>query len=79
MLGKLYENSSEQFSHVVELAYDDSEIILRAQNMKVNPEDGNLYSRWEREERKRLNAKKEGEEDDVADDDENAIPPVLDE
>lgn len=66
LLGKMYEGSAEQFSHVIELAYDDEEIVLRAQNMKANPEDGNVYSRWEREERKRLNAKKGEEEDQMS-------------
>jgi hypothetical protein len=55
---------------------DDDEIRLRATNMKVDPKDGVLYSRWEREERKKPKPIPEGEDEVVDDDDENAIKPL---
>jgi len=54
---------------------EDDEVRLRAQNMRLDPSDGNLYSRWEREERKKPKPKKEGD-DDAAEDEENAIKPL---
>ena len=43
--------------------------------MRVNPDDGNLYSRWEREERKKPKpVSEDGEE--VPDEDENAVKPL---
>jgi len=55
---------------------EDEEIRLRAHHMRVDPTDGNLYSRWEREERKKPKPKKEGEEEDAAEEEENAIKPL---
>ena len=45
--------------------------------MRVDPADGALYSRWEREERKKPKPKKEGEEDDAPVDEENIIKPLV--
>jgi hypothetical protein len=45
--------------------------------MRVDPNDGVLYSRWEREERKKPKPKKEGEEDDAPVDEENIIKPLI--
>jgi hypothetical protein len=55
---------------------EDEEIRLRAHHMRVDPTDGNLYSRWEREERKKPKPKKEGEEEDAAEEEENVIKPL---
>ncbi len=44
--------------------------------MRVDPTDGGLYSRWEREERKKPKPKKEGDDDAAEEDEENAIKPL---
>ena len=54
---------------------EDEDVRLRALNMRVDPTDGNVYSRWEREERKKPKPKKEGE-DEANEDDENAVKPL---
>ena len=40
-----------EFSHVIELDCDDEEVKLRARHLRLDPEDGQVYSRWERAER----------------------------
>jgi len=40
-----------EFSHIIELECEDEEVKLRAKNMLLDPEDGVVYSRWERAER----------------------------
>lgn len=55
---------------------EDDEIRLRTQHLRLDPTDGVLYSRWEREERKKPKPKKAGEEEDNPDDEENAIKPL---
>ena len=55
---------------------DDDEVRLRAQHMRLDPADGAVYSRWEREERKKPKPKKEGEEEADPEDEENAIKPL---
>jgi adenylate kinase family enzyme len=40
-----------EFSHIIELECDDDEVKLRAKHMLLDPEDGVVYSRWERAER----------------------------
>lgn len=64
-----------EFTHVVELWMEDDDIKLRAQHMKLDPNDGTVYSRWEREERKKPKPKKEGD-DGAEEDEENAIKPL---
>lgn len=54
---------------------EDDDVKLRALNMRVDPTDGNVYSRWDREERKKPKPKKEGE-DEPPEDDENAVKPL---
>lgn len=44
--------------------------------MRLDPADGAVYSRWEREERKKPKPKKEGEEEADPEDEENAIKPL---
>lgn len=56
---------------------EDDDIRLRSQNMRVDPTDGVLYSRWEREERKKPKPKKEGEEEEPPADEENAVKPLV--
>lgn len=63
-----------EFTHLIELNMEDEDVRLRAQHMRLDPTDGNVYSRWEREERKKPKPKKEGEEE--AEDEENAIKPL---
>jgi YHS domain-containing protein len=66
-----------EFTHVVELWMEDDDVRQRAQYMRLNPDDGQVYSRWEREERKKPKPKKEGEDEPAGDDDEeNAIKPL---
>jgi hypothetical protein len=65
----------KEFSHVVELWCDDDEVKLRANHMRVNPDDNVTYSRWEREERKKPKPKKEGDEEEE-EDEENKIKPL---
>ena len=60
------------FSHVIELHCDDEEVKLRAKHMRLNAEDNVVYSRWEREERKKP---KPASEDDDQEDEENVIKP----
>lgn len=44
--------------------------------MRVNPDDGKVYSRWEREELKKPKPLNEDGEEEVAEDDENAPKPL---
>lgn len=55
---------------------DDEEIKLRAQHLRVNPIDNVVYSRWEREERKKPKVIPEGEEEAPEEDEENAVKPL---
>ena len=75
LLGETEAGRAVEFTHIVELWMEDDDVKLRAQHMRLDPTDGNVYSRWEREERKKPKPKKDGE-DDPADDDENAIKPL---
>ncbi len=64
---------TQELSHIVELWCDDEDVRLRSENMRVNPDDNALYSRWEREERKKP---KIVNEDDEPVDEENEIKPL---
>lgn len=75
MLGLQKDGSVETFTHVIELLTDDEEIKLRAQHLRVNPENGKLYSRWEREELRKPKPVSEDEEE-PPEDDENAPKPL---
>ncbi len=75
LIGETPNGKPVEFTHIVELWMEDDDVRLRAQHMRLDPSDGNVYSRWEREERKKPKPKKEGE-DDPAEDDENAIKPL---
>jgi len=61
---------SPDFSHVVELWCDDEEVRHRSEGMRVDPETGAVYSKWEREER----AKPKPESEDQAEDEEEVKP-----
>lgn len=70
-----------EFTHVIELDLEDDEVKDRAENMRLDPVDGVVYSRWEITERNKPKPKKfddEGieieEEEDP--DDENAVKPL---
>ena len=76
LLGETQNGKAVEFSHIVELYMEDEDVRLRAQNMRLDPTDGNVYSRWEREERKKPKPKKEGEEDDAPEDEENVVKPL---
>jgi len=65
-----------EFTHIIELWMEDEDIRLRSQNMRVDPTDGTLYIRWEREERKKPKPKKEGEEEEPPEE-ENVIRPLV--
>lgn len=49
---------------------DDQDIKLRAKHMRIDPEDGKEFSRWEREERKKPKPKKKKSDDDDDDEEE---------
>lgn len=40
-----------EFSHVIELFCDDSEIKMRAERLYLDTDDGQLYSKWQIKER----------------------------
>ena len=77
LLGETSTQKPVEFTHIIELWMEDDDIRLRSQNMRVDPTDGVLYSRWEREERKKPKPKKEGEEEEPPADEENAIKPLI--
>jgi hypothetical protein len=54
---------------------EDDEIKYRVDGMRMDPTDGNVYSRWEREERKKPKPIPEGEEE-PPEEDENAPKPL---
>ena len=64
---------SVDFTHIVELWCEDEDVKLRADHMRVNPEDGVVYSKWERDERRK--PKKVSEEDEQAEE-ENEVKPL---
>ena len=76
ILGETETGKAVEFTQIVELWMEDEDIRLRAQHMRVDPNDGAVYSRWEREERKKPKPKKEGEEEEAPEDEENAIKPL---
>jgi DNA polymerase III delta prime subunit len=61
--------SHTSFSYIVELLYENPDISYRAENIRLNPDDGKSYSKWERDERKKPKVKKltEEEEDEPVD------------
>ena len=75
LLGETEKGNMIEFSHIIELWMEDEDVRIRAANMRLDPTDGTVYSRWEREERKKPKPKKEGEED-IPEDEENAIKPL---
>lgn len=77
LLGETSTQKPVEFTHIIELWMEDDDIRLRSQNMRVDPTDGVLYSRWEREERKKPKPKKEGEEEEPPADEENAVKPLV--
>ena len=75
-MGEFPDGRVQDFSHVIELWVDDEDVKLRAQHMRTNPEDGTVYSRWEREERKKPKPLPADGEDAPEEDEENAIKPL---
>lgn len=61
---------------MIELWVDDEDIKLRAQNLRLNPDDGIVYSRWEREERKKPKPLPADGEEPPEEEEENAIKPL---
>jgi hypothetical protein len=45
--------SSLDFTHVVELWCEDEDVRSRAFGMRIDPSDGTVYSKWERDERRK--------------------------
>ena len=72
-----------EFSHVIELDCDDEEVKLRARHLRLDPEDGQVYSRWERAERNKPKPKKLDEDgneiEEEEDPEEEGAPKPLDE
>lgn len=75
LVGESSNGKPVEFTHIIELWMEDDDVRLRASTMRLDPTDGNVYSKWEREERKKPKPKKEGEED-APEDEENAIKPL---
>lgn len=75
LVGETSNGKPVEFTHIIELWMEDDDVRLRASTMRLDPTDGNVYSKWEREERKKPKPKKEGEED-APEDEENAIKPL---
>lgn len=63
------------FTHILELLTDDDEVKARAESMRADPSTGTVYSKWEREERKKPKIIPEGEEAPEEDED-NAVKPL---
>jgi len=74
LLGETSDNHPVEFTHVIELCFDDEEIRLRAEHLRVDPTDGKVYSKWEREERKK--PKPVVDEDEVVEEEENEVKPL---
>lgn len=52
ILGQNLSNGTNiEFSHVIEIEYEDDEIRQRAAGMRLDPKDGIVYSKWEVTER----------------------------
>ena len=49
----MIDGKPRDLTHVIELVMSDDEIKERAKNLKYNIDDNKVYSRWEREERKK--------------------------
>jgi len=68
-----------EFSHVIDLDFEDAEVLLRAKNMRLDPTDGRVYSKWEVTERNKPKPKKfdeDGNEIEEEEEDENAPKPL---
>ncbi len=76
LLGEYPDGRLLEFSHIIELWIEDDDVKLRAEQIRMNPEDGQVYSKWEREERKKPKPVKEDEEAADEEDEENAIKPL---
>lgn len=72
-----------EFSHVIELDCDDEEVKLRAELLRLDPEDGQVFSRWERAERNKPKPKKldedgnEIEEEPIDPEDPEYLKPLI--
>lgn len=84
LLGEPLSNgSSVEFTHVIELDYDDEEIKQRAAKMRMDPADGVVYSNWEITERnkpKPVQYDEDGnpiEEEEPDPDDETVVRPLV--
>lgn len=59
----------DSFTHVIELMADDEESKHRAVSIRVQPETGIAFSKWDRDERAKPKPKKDDEDEDPGDDD----------
>jgi hypothetical protein len=69
-----------EFSHVIELDMDDQEVKLRTKNMRLDAENGQVFTRYEIKERNKPKPKKYDEEgneiEEEEEEDENAPKPI---
>jgi hypothetical protein len=56
--------TQEDISFVIELEMDDSDIKMRADGIRFDPETGEVVSKWEREERRKPKKKKKKDDED---------------
>lgn len=76
-LGPQHEDGSyTEFTHIIELDYEDEEVKHRASGMLLDPSDGVVYSHWEISERNKPKPKKYDEDgneiEEEEEEDENA-------
>jgi len=64
------------FTHVVELIEDPSETLRKASQLRVTPQDGVVFSKWERDERAKPKKPLAEDEEPPEEDEENAIKPL---
>lgn len=65
----------EDISIVIELEMDDSDIKMRAEGIRFDPETGEVVSKWEREERRKPKKKKKKEDEDAEGEEEEEEEP----
>ena len=64
------------FTHVVELIEDPNETLRKASQLRVTPQDGIVFSKWERDERAKPKKPLAEDEEPPEEDEENAIKPL---
>lgn len=64
------------FTHVVELIEDPNETLRKASQLRVTPQDGIVFSKWERDERAKPKKPLAEDEEPPEEDEENAVKPL---